>query len=113
MTRISRLMARVATVAVMSGTGLIHEVSAQSADSSVVLTVSLDHDDWLYRVGESAVFNVSLQRAGQEVPNTSILISIAQERMKPMRVDTIAGLVKGTTRRHPSRHRNSRHSGGS
>ena len=38
---------------------------AQTRDTSVKLTVTLDRADWRYHVGDSARFQVSLLRAGR------------------------------------------------
>ena len=69
-------------------------VHAQSTDS-VKVAVSLDRPDWKYRVGDSAVFRVSVRRGGHEIPNTKVSVALAQERMKPMRVDTVDGTAAG------------------
>lgn len=70
---------------------------AQSPDSTVALTVTLDRPDWVYRVGGTAVFRVALKRAGNEIPNTKIAVAIAQERMRPIRTDSVAGAGAGST----------------
>jgi cephalosporin-C deacetylase-like acetyl esterase len=62
---------------------------AQVADTSVALTVALDHADWLYRVGDTARYRIGLTRAGKPVPNARVRVVFAQERLKPMRTDTI------------------------
>src|SRR5688500_16360235 len=75
-------------------------VLAQRGDTTVVLRVSLDHADWLYRVGDSALFTVSLQRAGKPVPGARVRVELGPERMNSWRIDTVdAGrapyMVKG------------------
>ena len=62
---------------------------AQVADTSVALTVALDHADWLYRVGDTAHYRIGLTRAGKLVPNARVRVVFAQERLKPLRTDTI------------------------
>lgn len=62
---------------------------APAADTSVVLAVALDHADWLYRVGDTARYRVSLTRAGKPVPNARVRVVFAQERLKPIRSDTV------------------------
>lgn len=62
---------------------------AQVADTSIKLTVALDHADWLYRVGDTARYRVSLLRAGKPIPNARVRVVLAQERLKPVRTDTI------------------------
>ena len=72
---------------------------AQIPDTSITLVVSLDRSDWRYRVGDTAQFRVSLKRAGHDIPNARVSVAIAQERMPPMRTDTIAGTSRGETLR--------------
>ncbi len=70
------------------------EVRAQPTDA-VIVAVSLDRPDWKYRVGDSAVFRVAVLRGGHEVPRAKVSVALAQERMKPMRVDTVDGTAAG------------------
>ena len=37
---------------------------AQTPDTSVSVVVTLDHPDWLYQVGDTARYTVSVRRAG-------------------------------------------------
>lgn len=62
---------------------------AQARDATVALRVSLDRADWLYRVGDSARFTVSLQRAGKPLPGARVRIELGPERMKAWRIDTV------------------------
>ena len=71
-------------------------VVAQSADT-IIVSVTLNRPDWKYRVGDSAVFHVAVHRDGRDVPESRVVVAIAQERMKSMRVDTIVGTLKGTS----------------
>jgi len=65
-------------------------VSAQTPDTNAVrLVVTPDHSDWLYNVGDTAQFKVSLLRLGKPVPNARVRVSFGMERMPVMRVDTI------------------------
>jgi cephalosporin-C deacetylase len=59
------------------------------ADTSVHLTVTPDHADWRYRLGDTARFRVALVRAGRPVPGARVRVDLAQERMPPMRRDTL------------------------
>lgn len=61
----------------------------QAPDSTVKLIVTLNHADWRYHVGDSARFEVSLSRSGKPVAGARVVVDIAQERMKPMRSDTV------------------------
>ena len=54
-------------------------VAAQSADS-VVVAVTLDRADWKYRVGDSAVFHIVVQRGGRDVLGARVVVAVAQER---------------------------------
>ena len=58
-------------------------------DTAVRLTVTPDHADWRYRLGDSARFRVALLRAGKAVPGARVRVDLAQERMTPMRRDTL------------------------
>ena len=63
--------------------------AAQTPDTAVKLVVTLDRPDWLYSVGDTARFTVSLLRSGRLVPNARVRVSFGLERMPPTRVDTV------------------------
>jgi cephalosporin-C deacetylase-like acetyl esterase len=63
--------------------------AAPAPDSAVALAVTLDHADWLYHVGDTARFRVSLLRAGKPLADVPVRVSVAQERMRPFRTDTL------------------------
>ncbi len=91
---------RLATVfaCALLSTGPLADVRAQAADS-VIVAVSLDHPDWLYRTGDSATFSVRVTRGGRDVPDAAVAIAIGAERMKGPRVVRATGstmVVKGT-----------------
>ncbi|MBY0491997.1 MAG: acetylxylan esterase [Gemmatimonadaceae bacterium] len=65
-------------------------VVATQPPAAQVLTITASHDDWLYRVGERASFTVRVLQNGRERPGVRVIVTLAPERMKPMRVDTIA-----------------------
>jgi cephalosporin-C deacetylase-like acetyl esterase len=69
----------------------LHSVSspAQTRDTAVKLVVTPDHADWRYHLGDSAHFQVSLLRSGKPIVHAPVRVDIAQERMKPMRQDTV------------------------
>ena len=70
---------------------------AQTPDTSVTVVVTLDRPDWLYSVGDTARFTVSVRRAGQPMPNSRVRVAFALERMPVMRVDTVDVGVEGRT----------------
>ncbi len=72
---------------------------AQSIDSTVSLSVTLDRPDWSYALGDSAIFRVTLKHAGRDRPGTKVAVSLAPERMKPIRVDTVEANGQGVTMR--------------
>lgn len=61
---------------------------AAAVDSGVVLSVTPDHADWRYHVGDTARFVVTLRRAGAPVPTARVRIEIGPERMTPTVVET-------------------------
>lgn len=70
---------------------------AASPDTTIALAVTLNRPDWRYALGDSATFRVSLQKSGREIPGAKVVVSLAMERMRPMRVDTLAGTVSGVS----------------
>jgi len=65
-------------------------IAAQTPDTNAVkLVVTPDHSDWIYKVGETAHFKVSLLRLGKPIPNSHVRVSFGMERMPVMRVDTV------------------------
>ncbi len=68
----------------------INMAGAQRSDTSVALSVTLDHPDWRYRRGELAHFSVALTRNGHPVPGARVIVILGQERMKGMRRDTVS-----------------------
>jgi cephalosporin-C deacetylase len=61
----------------------------QGVDSTVKLTVTPDHADWRYHVGDTARFTVTLRRGGGAVANTPVKVEIGPERMTPTRVESL------------------------
>jgi len=70
---------------------------AQKPDTTVLLAVALNHADWKYTLGDSALFRVTLQRGGQDIPGATVTMSLAQERMTPMRTQSVAGSAHGVS----------------
>jgi cephalosporin-C deacetylase-like acetyl esterase len=65
-------------------------VVAQAPDTVAVrLVVSLDHADWLYRVGDTARYQISLLRNGRAVPNVRARVAFGEVRMKTTHTDTV------------------------
>jgi cephalosporin-C deacetylase-like acetyl esterase len=62
---------------------------AAARDTAVRLAVTLDRADWKYALGDTARFQVSLQRAGRAVPGARVIVSFARERMPAHRRDTV------------------------
>lgn len=62
---------------------------AQAPDTAVVLSVTPDHADWLYALGDSAHFSVALTRGGRPIPGVRVRVQVGPERMPADRVDTL------------------------
>ncbi len=61
------------------------------AQGAVVdVSVSPDRADWLYAVGDTARFRIQLALNGRSLAGVPMVVEVAQERMRPMRVDTLA-----------------------
>lgn len=69
--------------------------AAQKRDATVRLTVTLDHADWRYHVGDTAVFHVSLLRGGRVIPDARVQIELGPERMPPERSETLSVTRRG------------------
>jgi cephalosporin-C deacetylase-like acetyl esterase len=69
--------------------------AAKAQIDSATLSVSLDHPDWRYHVGEPVHFRISLSRSGQPISGARVIATLAPVRMKPIRVDTL-DLTGGT-----------------
>ena len=64
-------------------------IVAQTPDTTVRLVVTLDHPDWLYEVGDTARFRISLLRAGHTIPNARVHVAFGEVRMKSTHTDTV------------------------
>jgi cephalosporin-C deacetylase-like acetyl esterase len=81
-----------ALVALGASPAVASVAPAQTRPSdTVTVVVTADHRDWLYRIGDTATFRVSVERAGHVIPSSKVVVALAQERMQPMRVDTVDG----------------------
>jgi cephalosporin-C deacetylase-like acetyl esterase len=67
----------------------LQSAAGQAPDSSIQLTVTPDHADWRYHVGESARFQVALLKQGKPVERATVWVDIGPERLKPLRRDTL------------------------
>src|SRR5205085_11752019 len=62
---------------------------AQAPDTSVHLSLTLDHADWMYRAGDTARYHVSLTRGGRPIAGVPVRVALGQERMRTLRTDTL------------------------
>jgi cephalosporin-C deacetylase len=56
---------------------------AQPARTYYNISVSADHSDWTYKVGEKVKFTISVTQHGNEVKNCKVNIQIGPEQMTP------------------------------
>ncbi|MBA3671176.1 MAG: acetylxylan esterase [Gemmatimonadaceae bacterium] len=101
-----RAFRQLAVLAVLAVLVIAAEVlPAQQSDTTTRLLVTLDHPDWLYRVGDTARFSVSLVRGGRTVSGARVRLDVARERSRPTRRDTImtgaAPYIVATSERIP------------
>jgi cephalosporin-C deacetylase len=75
----SRLPWRRAALAAIAAAVLHSTAVAQS------LSINLDHEDWVYRVGEAAEWRITSNRDARAV----LLFTYEQQRLRPLSVDTI------------------------
>jgi cephalosporin-C deacetylase-like acetyl esterase len=61
----------------------------QTADTAVKLTVTPDHADWRYHIGETARFTIALRKNGLPVQHTTAQVELAPERMKPLHTENL------------------------
>lgn len=47
--------------------------SAQIRGNNIAVTVTPDHSDWNYKVGETAKFTISVLRSGTPIENATIV----------------------------------------
>lgn len=66
-------------VFILLATLAILPIEAQIRGNSIVVTVEPDHQDWNYRVGETAKFTVEIRRSGTLVNNVSIDLAAGPE----------------------------------
>ena len=63
-------------------------IGAQIRGNSIVVTVEPDHQDWNYRVGETAKFTVEVRRSGTLVNNVSIDYAAGPEMYQDVKKTT-------------------------
>lgn len=59
-------------------------VVAQPARQMVDVVVGADHDDWTYKTGEKAKFNIMVLRDGNPISDVSVSYKIGPEKMDPV-----------------------------
>ena len=72
----------------------LQKASAQPRLSYIQVLVAPDHPDWNYKVGETAIFNVSVLKSGVPVKDVEISYEIQPDRMPPVQSGTM-NLAKG------------------
>jgi len=63
-------------------------VNAQPAEKLIKVTVSPDHADWTYKIGEKPRFNISITRNNEPVKDIGVSYEIGPEKMPPVVVDS-------------------------
>ena len=76
---------------------LILRMSAQPPERLIKIHVSPDHADWTYKPGEKVTYTVTVTRNEELVPNCMIRYEIGQEKMTPMKKDSMI-LTNGTVK---------------
>ncbi len=77
-------------------TGLSHEVLSQPATTLVKVIVSCDHNDWTYKVGETAKFSVQVLKSGNLIENATIDYEAGPEMLPDQKKEGIV-LKSGKT----------------
>ncbi|MBK7439100.1 MAG: acetylxylan esterase [Saprospiraceae bacterium] len=75
----------------------ILRMSAQPPERLIKIHVSPDHTDWTYKPGEKVTYTVTVTRNEELVPNCMIRYEIGQEKMTPMKKDSMI-LTNGTVK---------------
>jgi cephalosporin-C deacetylase-like acetyl esterase len=75
----------------------ILRMSAQPPERLIKIHVSPDHADWTYKPGEKVTYTVTVTRNEELVPNCMIRYEIGQEKMPPMKKDSMI-LTNGTVK---------------
>lgn len=78
---------------------LCSAVLAQPAEQLLKITVSPDHADWKYKLGEHVVFSVQVLKEHVPVQGVKISYQYGPERMKPVKEESLQ-LKDGTIRIH-------------
>ena len=69
----------------------------QQPDTTIKLSVTLDHADWRYPLGDTARFSISLTRRGRPMPNVPVVVRFSYDRLPPHRTDTAKLSGRGAT----------------
>jgi cephalosporin-C deacetylase len=72
------------------------KVIAQPTERMIKIMIACDKDDWTYKIGQVAKFNVMILKNGSALKNVKIKYSIGPEKMKPTLLDSMM-LNTGTT----------------
>ncbi len=70
--------------------GTENHAIAQTNQEEVSITVTLNHSDWKYNVGEKAIFSISVFQKGQLLKNASLHLEIGKEKMQPSIVENFS-----------------------
>src|SRR5690606_10086192 len=68
----------------------VESPTAEKQTGSVRLLLDLERKDWIYNVGEEAVFTISATRDGEAIKQGTLSFAIGPEKMKPTAQGTIA-----------------------
>lgn len=69
---------------------------AQPAGQMVKVLVGPDHNDWTYKTGETAKFNVMVIRDGNPIADAVVSYKVGPEKMDPVKTEENVVLKKGT-----------------
>lgn len=72
------------------------DVLAQPAGQMVKVLVGPDHNDWTYKTGETAKFNVMVIRDGNPIADAVVSYKVGPEKMDPVKTEENVVLKKGT-----------------
>ncbi len=82
------------TMALMT---IVVALLAQARIGTVAVRVSLDHADWMYKLGDPVRCKIQVIQDGQPVPNAQATYSFGPEMMSPTQEKTVAVPEEGLT----------------
>lgn len=62
---------------------------AQPIEQNVKIIIGPDHSNWVYKVGESVKFNVSVLQYGNPLKNVNVVYELGPEKMNPEKRDSM------------------------